>query len=86
MAPEDKVVDSSSLTKFCKLRLKDVGLLDMLIRKTVEILLDKNLIRNKSIIVNSKHTKACFNQKSPKEFLMKKSKLLRKAVIELMKG
>ncbi|EOV9529298.1 transposase, partial [Bacillus cytotoxicus] len=34
MAPEDMVIDPSSLTKFRKLRLTDVGLLDMLIQKT----------------------------------------------------
>ncbi|MFP3380204.1 IS1182 family transposase [Bacillus sp. SIMBA_069] len=86
MAPEDMVIDSSSLTKFRKLRLKDVGLLDMLIQKTVEIALDKNLIQSKSIIVDATHTKARFNQKSPKEFLMEKSKLLRKAVYRIDEG
>ncbi|QWI14942.1 IS1182 family transposase [Bacillus wiedmannii] len=86
MAPEDMVIDSSSLTKFRKLRLKDVGLLDMLIQKTVEIALDKNLIQSKSIIVDATHTKARFNQKSPKEFLMEKSKLLRKAVYRINEG
>ncbi|MGE6964366.1 IS1182 family transposase [Bacillus thuringiensis] len=86
MAPEDMVIDSSSLTKFRKLRLKDVGLLDVLIQKTVEIALDKNLIQSKSIIVDATHTKARFNQKSPKEFLMEKSKLLRKAVYRIDEG
>jgi transposase len=86
MAPEDMVIDPSSLTKFRKLRLKDVGLLDMLIQKTVEIALDKNLIQSKSIIVDATHTKARFNQKSPKEFLMDKSKLLRKAVYRIDEG
>ncbi len=37
MAPEDPVINSSSLTKFRKLRLKDLNLLDMLINKTVSI-------------------------------------------------
>ena len=41
MAPEDPVIDPSSLTKFRKLRLQDVSLLDMLIGKTVEIALGK---------------------------------------------
>jgi hypothetical protein len=36
MAPEDDVIDPSSLTKFRKLRLKDVNLLYMLIHKTAE--------------------------------------------------
>ncbi|WP_426980163.1 IS1182 family transposase [Bacillus pseudomycoides] len=86
MAPEDMVIDPSSLTKFRKLRLKDVGLLDMLIQKTVEIAQEKDLITSKSIIVDATHTKARFNQKSPKEFLMEKSKLLRKAVYQIDEG
>ncbi|WP_010198170.1 transposase, partial [Bacillus sp. m3-13] len=49
MAPEDRVIDSSSLTKFRKLRLKDVGLLDMLIEKTVEIALEKGIIKTNTI-------------------------------------
>jgi IS5 family transposase len=86
MAPEDMVINPSSLTKFRKLRLKDVGLLDMLIQKTVEIALEKDLIKSQSIIVDATHTKARFNQKSPKEFLMEKSKLLRKAVYQINEG
>ena len=34
MAPEETVINPSSLTKFRKLRLKDMNLLDMLISKT----------------------------------------------------
>jgi len=83
MAPEDAVINPSSLTKFRKLRLKDVGLLDMLIQKTAKIALEKELIQSKSIIVDATHTKARYNQKSPKEFLVEKSKLLRKAVYQI---
>ncbi|MGG4268257.1 transposase, partial [Peribacillus simplex] len=83
MAPEDSVINPSSLTKFRKLRLQDVGLLDMLIQKTVEIALEKELIKSKSIIVDATHTKARYNQKSPEEMLMEKSKLLRKAVYQI---
>ena len=36
MMPEDDVIESSSLTKFRKLRLKDMNLLDMLVGKTIE--------------------------------------------------
>ncbi|MCM3068563.1 IS1182 family transposase, partial [Priestia flexa] len=86
MAPEDPVINPSSLTKFRKLRLKDVELLDMLIQKTVEIAREKELIKSKSIIVDATHTKARFNQKSPKEFLAEKSKLLRKAVYQIDEG
>lgn len=83
MAPEDTVIEPSSLTKFRKLRLKDINLLDMLINKTVEIAIDKEIIKTKSIIVDSTHTKARYNQKSPKEILMDRSKKLRKAVYKI---
>ncbi|UPM55824.1 IS1182 family transposase [Gottfriedia acidiceleris] len=86
MAPEESVINSSSLTKFRKLRLKDVELLDMLINKTVEIALEKELIKSTSIIVDATHTRSRYNQKSPKEFLMEKSKLLRKAVYQINEG
>jgi hypothetical protein len=83
MAPEDGVIDPSSLTKFRKLRLKDVNLLDMLIQKTVAIALEKEIIKSSAVIVDATHTKARYNQKSPKEILMEKSKLLRKAVYQI---
>lgn len=83
MAPEEAVIDPSSLTKFRKLRLKDVNLLDLLINKTVEIAIEKEIIKNKSIIVDATHTKARYNQKSPKEILMDRSKKLRKAVYKI---
>lgn len=83
MAPEESVIESSSLTKFRKLRLKDVNLLDMLINKTVEIAIEQEIIKSKAIIVDATHTKARYNQKSPKEILMDRSKKLRKAVYQV---
>ena len=80
MAPEEAVIESSSLTKFRKLRLKNMNLLDMLINKTVEIAIEKGIIKSKSIIVDATHTKARYNQKSPKEILTELSKNLRKSV------
>jgi transposase len=83
MAPEEPVIEPSSLTKFRKLRLKDVNLLDMLINKTVEIAIEKEIIKSRSIIVDATHTKARYNQKTPKEILMNRSKKLRKAVYQI---
>lgn len=82
MAPEESVIDSSSLTKFRKLRLQDMGLLDLLIGKTVEIALEKEIIKRKAVIVDATHSKARYNQKSPKEFLQEKSKNVRKVVYQ----
>jgi len=80
MAPEEAVIEPSSLTKFRKLRLKDINLLDMLINKTVSIALEKEIIKSKSIIVDSTHTKARYNQKSPREILIESSRKLRKSI------
>jgi transposase len=83
MTPEESVIDPSSLTKFRKLRLKDKKFMDLLIAKTVEIALEKGIIKSKTIIVDATHTKARYNQKSPKEFLQEKSKNVRKAVYKI---
>lgn len=83
MAPEEAVIEPSSLTKFRKLRLKDVNLLDMLINKTVSIAIENGIIKSKSIIVDSTHSKARYNQKSPREILQDRSKKLRKSIYEI---
>jgi hypothetical protein len=74
MAPDETVIEPGSLTKFRKIRLKDVNRLDILINKTVEIAIEKEIIRSKSIIVDATHTKARYNQMSPREILMDRSK------------
>ena len=58
MAPEESVISPSSLTKYRKLRLKDMNLSDMLITKTVQIALEKGILKSKSIIVDAAHTKS----------------------------
>ncbi|MNW51946.1 Transposase DDE domain protein [compost metagenome] len=83
MAPEDPVIHSSSLTKFRKLRLTDINLLDMLIGKTVELALEKDILKSTSIIVDATHTKARYNQKSPREILQDQARKLRKAVYSI---
>ncbi|GAC44001.1 transposase and inactivated derivative, partial [Paenibacillus popilliae ATCC 14706] len=65
MAPEDSVIDPSSLTKFRKLRLKDMNLLDMLIGQTVALAIEQGILNSAAIIVDATHTKARYNQKSP---------------------
>lgn len=82
-APEDQVIESSSLTKFRKLRLKALNLLDLLIEKTVSIALENDIIKNPSIIVDATHTKARYNQKTPQEILKDRSKKLRKTIYQV---
>jgi transposase len=80
MAPEEDVINSSSLTKFRKLRLKDTDLLNLLINKTVAIAIEKGIIRSRSIIVDATHSLSRSNPHSALDVLRERSKLLRKAV------
>lgn len=55
MTPEEAVVDPSLLlTKFRKLRLKDLNLLDLLITETVQLAVEKEIIKNTAIIVDTR--------------------------------
>ena len=83
MTPEEDVINPSSLTKFRKLRLKDSNLLDLLINHTVGIALEQGLITRRAILVDATHTKARYNQQTPRERLVKCSKELRKSVYEV---
>ncbi len=84
LAPEDtELIHPSTLTKFRKLRLKDMNLLDMLIKKTVEIAVEKGVIKSRTIIVDATHTKARYNQQSAREVLLERAKNLRKSLYSI---
>ncbi len=80
MLPEDDVINPSSLTKFRKLRLKDTDLLNLLIKKTVSVAIEKGIIRSKSMIVDATHTLSKYNPQKALDVLRERSKLLRKTV------
>ena len=80
MTPEEEVINSSSLTKFRKLRLKDTDLLNLLISKTVAIAIEKGIIRSRSLIVDATHSLSRSNPYSALQVLKEHSKQLRKTV------
>ena len=81
LAPEEtNLINPSTLTKFRKLRLKDMNLLDLLINKTVEIAISEGVLKSKAIIVDATHTKSRYNQKSAQEELLERAKNLRKTL------
>lgn len=80
LRPEDEVIHSTTLTTFRKLRLSDENLLDMLITKSVQIGIEKGVVKSNRIIVDATHTKARYNQKSAYMQLMEQAKLLRKTL------
>ena len=82
MAPEEDVINPSSLCKFRKLRLKDMDLMNLLIKKTVDIAIEKGIIKSRTIIVDATHTASRSNPYSPIEILRLRSKRLRKAVYD----
>ena len=82
MSPEEDVINPSTLTKFRKLPLKDVELLDMLIGKTVEIAISKGIIKSNTIIVDATHSGSRSNPYSPVQALKLRSKQLRKCLYE----
>ena len=83
LAPEDNVIDSSTLSKFRRQRLKDVELLDMLIGKSLTIAREKGIELSRTIIVDSTHTLSRSNPTMPAIALQKQSKILRKTVYEM---
>lgn len=80
MAPEEDVINASSLCKFRKLRLEDMDLMNLLIQKSVEIAIEKGIIKSRTIIVDATHTEARSNPYSPIEILRLRSKQLRKVL------
>lgn len=83
MTPENTdLINPSSLCKFRRLRLKDKDLLNLLIGKTVEIAIEKGVIKSRTIIVDATHTGSRSNPYSPVEILRLRSKQLRKSLYE----
>lgn len=82
MAPEEGVIEASTLCKFRKLRLKDMDLLSLLINKTVTLAIETGVIKSQTIIVDSTHSGSRSNPISPIDILRLRSKQLRKALYQ----
>ena len=81
LTPEEtNLINPSSLTKFRRLRLKDVELLDLLIQKTVSIAIELGVLKSKTIIVDATHTLARSNPISAAKNLEYYSKAVIKVV------
>ena len=80
IAPEDDVIDPSSLTKFRKARLKDDSVMDTLIARSVETARENGIRLSGTVIVDSTHTEARYGTKSAREYLLEVCRRLRKKV------
>jgi hypothetical protein len=85
MAPEEMPIDPTTLCKFRKQRLKDVKLMAMLIGKSLEIAIEKGILKkdpssNKikmNLIVDGTHTESAFSYFNPFPCLKEWTKKLR---------
>jgi len=81
LPPEQTVmIDPSSLTRFRRQRLQGPGLMDKLISQSLKVAAEHGLIKSKSIIMDSTHTKSRANKHYPSEYLQKLGKDLRKSL------
>lgn len=81
LPPEQTVmIDPSSLTVFRRRRLQDPDLMDKLIAQSLQVAREHGLIKSKSIIMDSTHTRSRANRRLPAEFLKKLGKDLRRSL------
>lgn len=80
IAPEDEVIHHSLLSKFRRQRLKDVDLLKLLIKKSVQLALEKGVLKSTSVIMDATHTVSKYNKQTPVQILRERAKQLRKSV------
>ena len=71
--PEDDVIDPSLLTVFRRQRMKDIDLMDLLIRSTIDKAKALGLLSSKKIIVDSTHTLSVFKRYTPSEAISRRS-------------
>lgn len=81
LAPEDKTIDPSLLTKFRKTRITEDMLEDML-TETIRQAIDKGLIKSRAIIVDSTHTYSKGNPETPTQILRRLTKGLRREIYQ----
>jgi transposase len=75
--PEDTVADSSLLTKFRKTRITE-DILEEMLGETVQQAIEKGIIRSRTIIVDSTHSKSSAKHETPTQILRRLTKQLRK--------
>lgn len=81
LAPEDKAIDSSLLTKFRKTRISEEMLEEML-AETIRQAIEKGLLKSRAIIVDSTHTYSKGNPETPTQILRRLTKGLRREIYQ----
>jgi IS5 family transposase len=79
LAPEDKTIDSSLLTKFRKTRITE-DILEEMLTETMRQAIEKGLVKSRAIIVDSTHSCSKGNPETPTQILRRMTKNLRKEI------
>lgn len=77
LSPEDDVIHESLLAKFRTQRLKDSKILDMLLKKSVEIAVEKGVLTSETIYIDATHIKSRYRYQTKREALLDLAKKLR---------
>ena len=73
LRPEDDVIDPSLLTVFRRQRIKDINLMDLLLRSSLDKAKALGLMVSKKILVDSTHTLSVFRRYTPAEAIKRRS-------------
>lgn len=73
LRPEDDVIDPSLLTVFRRQRIRDINLMDLLLRSSLDKAKALSLIVSKKILVDSTHTLSVFRRYTPAEAIKHRS-------------
>lgn len=79
LAPEDKTIDPSLLTKFRKTRITE-DILEEMLTETMKQAIAKGLIKSRAIIVDSTHSYSKGHPETPTQILRRMAKSLRKEI------
>lgn len=71
--PEDDVIDPSLLTVFRRQRMKDVNLMDLLLRSTLDKAKAFGLLSSQKVIIDSTHPLSVFKRYTPSEAIAHRS-------------
>lgn len=68
---EDDIIDPSLLTMFRRQRMKDINLMNLLLRSTLDKPKTLSLLSSRKVIVDSTHTLSVFKRYTPSEAIAK---------------
>lgn len=78
--PEDDVIDPSLLTVFRRQRMKDINLIDLLLRSTIDKAKALGLLASKKVLVDSTHTLSVFKRYTPSVAISHRSRELLQSI------